>query len=201
MPPRTQNSPCSSTGSSRVKPGVGEQIAQHDRIEIHPVLQLDGRGLETVGRAQPRQQRGGRCHDDRGGSARDRVQCRGARRGDAEMRRDIAIRIDLQRRKRLDGILERGGRRAFERGHEESRVDAESIDVLVARHDDDSTRALLRWLDWTATYSACADGDSPRTCAADESIPVRAAAVLRSAWRLSDVTVGIRRSRSARAVA
>ena len=53
--------------------------------------------------------------------------------------------------------------------------------------------ALFRWLDWTATNSACADEDSPRTCVADESIPVRAAAVLRRAWRLSEVVVGIRR--------
>src|ERR1700687_4826560 len=51
--------------------------------------------------------------------------------------------------------------------------------------------ARFRWLACTATYSACADGDRPRTREADWSIPVRADAVLSSAWRLSEVEVGI----------
>ena len=165
--------------------GVGEQVAERDRIEIHPVLELDGRGFEIAGRAEPRQERGRRGHDDRA-RVRSRCACsaRGARRGDTEMGRDVAVRVDLQGRERLDGILERGGRGAFERGHEESGVDAELIDVLVARHDDDDT-ALLRWLDCAATYKRLRGRRQARGRATrSESMPVRAAAVLRSACKV-----------------
>jgi hypothetical protein len=121
---------------------VGEQVAERYRVEVHSIPELDRRSLEVVWRAEPRQKRGGGSNDDLGASVRDGVQRSGARRGNAEVGRDVAIRVDVKGRKRFDGILERGGRGAFEGGQEESGVDAELIDVLVSRDDDDAHRIL-----------------------------------------------------------
>ena len=120
------------------KARVPKQVAERHRVEVHSIPEFDRRGFEVVGRAEPRQKRGGGGDDDCRASVRDGVQRRGARRGDAEMGRDRAVRVDLEGRKRFDRILERGGRGAFEGGKEESRVDAELIHVLVPGDDDDA---------------------------------------------------------------
>ena len=48
MPPRTANSPCSSAGSSRLKPGVDEQFGEIGRRDVLARLEVERR------RHQPR---------------------------------------------------------------------------------------------------------------------------------------------------
>ena len=171
--------------------GVGEQIAEHDRIEIHSGLQLDGGGLEAVRGAQPRQQRRAEAMTTR--AVPLAIACSAPARADATPKCGAILRygIDLQRGKRLDRFVERGRRRTLERGHEESRVGGEAVDILIA-----SARRRRR-------APSCDGSPEPRRRApartatargratAEPSMPVRAAAVLRSAWRLREVVAGI----------
>ena len=59
-----------------------------------------------------------------------------------KVRREIAIRIGLQRRKRLDRFVQRCRRRAFQRPEEKPHVGAETVDLFVGRHDDNAQRVL-----------------------------------------------------------
>ena len=91
-------------------------------------------------------------------AGRQRVQRARARRGDVEVRREPAIRIDLVRRKRQDRPLDLGVRQAFERGEEEPDVDRLPLDVGVglARRARPAPRDAA-----TAANSAFAGGVRP----------------------------------------
>ena len=119
------------------KAGIGQEIAERDRIEIETVPNLNRGRLEIGRRAEPRHQGGGRGRDNPCAPARNPVQRRSPLRRHAEVGRQTAVGIDLQRGKRLDRFLERCSRCTLERRHEESSVDAKPIDVLIGRYHDD----------------------------------------------------------------
>ena len=121
----------------------------------------------------------------------DRREGRRARRCDAEMRSNISVRINLQRGKRFNRSPRGRPRAHLESGEEKLDVDRKPIHFIVSRHDEErDTRSCDGWPERRHTAPGqTAKARVPET--ADESIPVRAAAVLRSAWRLSEVVVGI----------
>jgi hypothetical protein len=67
-----------------------------------------------------------------------------ARRGHVEMRRDLAIRIDLERWAGQDDALGVGHAPALERGGEEADVGDQRLDVAVGGHDYEHRRAARR---------------------------------------------------------
>ena len=119
------------------KAGIGQEIAERDRIEIETVPNLNRGRLEIGRRAETRHQGGGRGPHNPRTPARNPVQGRCPLGRHAEVGRQAAVGIDLQRGKRLDGFLERCGRCTLERRHEESGIDAKPIDVLIGRDHDD----------------------------------------------------------------
>ena len=115
--------------------GVDEQLGQVGRGDVLPRLQIDRRAEQTLRRAHARQQRGRRRDDDARGPSGDGVQRPGARRGDADVRRQTAIGIDLVRGKRQDGAIRAFRRETLERGHEEADVRDRLFEFAIARHD------------------------------------------------------------------
>ena len=120
MPPRMAKEPCSSTGSSRVKPASTSRSARScgsisvpDRISSEALQQ-------ALRRADARQQRRRRGDDQTRRAGRGAVQRAGARGRHAEMRRHAAVGIDLQRRQRQHGAFDVRVRRALERRHRRS---------------------------------------------------------------------------------
>ena len=114
--------------------GIGEQVAELDRAQIDARLQLERRRAQSIGMAQLGQQRFAGCHNDAYRSGREPVQRRGTRRRDMKVGREIAIRIDLQRREWFDDVFQRRAGRALERADEKSDVARESFDVFVSRY-------------------------------------------------------------------
>ncbi|PYR09385.1 MAG: hypothetical protein DMF99_15570 [Acidobacteria bacterium] len=115
--------------------GVDEQFRQIGRRDILTGFQLERGGEESLWRGHARQQAGGRRDDYSRGAAADAVQRAGPRGGDADVRREAAIRIDLVRRKRQHRPLGRHRRQPFERGEKERDVGDRLLEVAVARHD------------------------------------------------------------------
>ena len=115
--------------------GVDEQLRQIGRRDILTGFQLERGGEESLWRGHARQQAGGRRDDYSRGAAADAVQRAGPRGGDADVRREAAIRIDLVRRKRQHRPLGRHRGQPFERGEKERDVGDRLLEVAVARHD------------------------------------------------------------------
>ena len=138
MPPRTQNSPCSSTGSSRVNPASASRSPSATGSRSIPFLSSIAAASRLSGALS--RVRSAAAEATTTVALPFAMACSAAARAEATPKWGAiaAVRVDLEGRKRLDGILERGGRGAFERGEEESRVDAESIHVLVSGDDDDA---------------------------------------------------------------
>ena len=140
MPPRTQNSPCSSTGSSRVNPASASRSPRATGSRSMPGFTSTAAASRCRERSvaaaapHPRPPRRERC---RGRSRaapphaqtplRNAARCCGRDRSAATGNGLMASSSDA-----ADA--------AFERRHEESRVTAEAIDVFVIRHDDDTQR-------------------------------------------------------------
>ena len=102
----------------------------------------------------------------------------GAGRGDVEVRREPAIRIDFVRRERQHGSLDLGVRQPFERREEEPGVDGQLLDVGVGRHDEQRRDCASAA---TAANIAFAGGVRPETSRRRRTKPKRPAAVFRSA--------------------
>ena len=104
-PPRTQNSPCWSTGSSRVKPASTSCAIRSSGSISSPGAISMAAVREPIRRAHTRQQRRCRGDDDARGTAGQPVQRACSRRGHVEMRRQAAVRIDFERGERQDALL------------------------------------------------------------------------------------------------
>ena len=100
MPPRTQNSPCSSTGSSGEKPATTSRSPRSRGAISCPGASDRPAAANRRGIGQARQQRARRRDDQPGGAGGEAVQRAGARRRDLEVRQQAAVRIDFLRRKR-----------------------------------------------------------------------------------------------------
>ena len=143
MPPRTQNSPCSSTGSSGEKPATREPLAQIVRRNLH------ARREREAGRRETRRRRtaaaAARAPTRRRGApvpAASPCSAPRARRRDLEMRRQAAVRIDFLRRKRQHRALERRRRQALEHAEKEPRVGRHLLDDRVGGRDGDHAAGL-----------------------------------------------------------
>ena len=135
IPPRMAKAPCSSTGSSRVKPpstsrsaSCSGSISEPTRSSIEAASMRSG-GLirgniaaadATMIRADP-----------------ETAPCSALRprRRDAEMRRHPSIGIDLQRGEMKNGLLNRCVGRGLESAIEEADVSRELLGVGVCRRD------------------------------------------------------------------
>ena len=124
--------------------GVDQVLEQQQRVEVDRPADRDGGGAQPLGRAHPRPQRGRRGHDDTAGSARQRVHRPRAGRGHVEVRRELAIRIDLVRRAREHGLLHADVVPALERSEKEADVVDQRIDVAIGRDDDEDRAATGR---------------------------------------------------------
>ena len=122
--------------------GVRQKIAQLDRAQIHARLQIDRRRAQSIRMAQLRQQRRTGRHDNPRGAGRQPIERGRARRGDVKVGRQLSIRIDLQRRKRPDHVVQRGPGGAFQRAHEKADVARKAIHVLIGGHHDHRHRVL-----------------------------------------------------------
>ena len=170
------------------EPGIDEKLAEIGRGDVLIRPQID-RGAQHARRAaDARQQRRGRRDDDSARAARQGVEGPGACRGDADVRRHPAVRVDFM-----------GG----ERQHRSSTAASESPSS-AARKNCASATASSRSASlgttystapfgsaWAAaaTYSAFAEAVRPETTRAGPSIPLRAIAVLRTARRFREVEV------------
>ena len=135
MPPRIVKAPCSSTGSSRVKPASTSRSASRcGSISVPGRISSDAASSRSGGLSL-RKQRAGRRHDQTRRSGCGGVERAAAGRRDPEVRRHPAVRVDLQRRKRQHGPLDRRSGRTFDGAVEESRIRGHLFDVLVRRHD------------------------------------------------------------------
>ena len=136
MPPRTQNSPCSSTGSSRVKPASTSCSASSCGPISTPEVRSDRRRSQLCGRHQSWQQRAAEITTTRAWPARPRrAHGSGWRRpaGEAPSRDTDRLHAMAARRRHRQPPIRR-----IPRAHPEiADVRRELIDVSVGRHDDD----------------------------------------------------------------
>ena len=145
MPPRTANSPCSSAGSSRVKPASTSRSARSVGEMSCPGFSVERRRQHPLGRRHARQHGGRRRDHDARGALRDRVQRARAHRRDADVRRQAAIGIDFVRRKRQHRALDRRGRAALRAPPGRTRRPRTvCLEVAVARHDVEHDAVRLR---------------------------------------------------------
>jgi len=101
--------------------GVHQTLGEIERRDVLPRLQHQRRAAHAIRRRHARQQRGRRGDDHARGSLGDGVEGAGPHRGDADVRREAAIRIDFVRRKRQHRALGGRGRQSFEGGEEKTR--------------------------------------------------------------------------------
>ena len=87
--------------------GIDEQFGQISGRDVEAWLQLEGRGGELFRRADARQQSGRGGDDDARRAMGEGVKCAGARRGDSDVGREAAVRIDLVGRERQHGMAGR----------------------------------------------------------------------------------------------
>ena len=141
-PPRTENSPCWSTGSSRVKPA-------RTRMSASSIGSMSSPGFSSSEAASSVSGSGSRGSS----AAADATTMRAWPVARAWRARDLAdatskcgmrprYGIDLRRRQREHAAVERRAAEAFEAAQEEARVADERLDVLVGRHDHDGGRGL-----------------------------------------------------------
>ena len=146
MPPRTANSPCSSAGSSRVKPASTRSSARSVGAMSCPGLSSSAAASRRSGAVT----RGSKAAADaitmRAVPSSDGVQGACSSRCHPDVRRQSAIGIDLVRGKGEHCVFQSGLRQAFERRQEERHVGAGLLEIGIGRHDaqDDSLRARLR---------------------------------------------------------
>ena len=143
MPPRTANAPCSSTGSSRVKPASTSRSANRcgsisvpARISIEARSSRSRRAHARAAARRRTRRSGGPCQLPRHGA---RGPARPPR-GSAASCRDTGS--TCMRRKGQHGLLDRCRGRALERAIEEARVGRHLLDVPVGRHDEQRHAAL-----------------------------------------------------------
>ena len=143
-PPRTQNSPCWSTGSSWAEAGVGEQLAEGGRRREASGHELLRRGQQALRGADARQQRGGGADDQPRGPLRQGGQRPGPRGRHVQMRRDGAVGIDFRRREREHGARQLPLGNPEQRAAEEPRVRRHLLHAGVGRHDEDDRGGCRR---------------------------------------------------------
>ena len=188
MPPRTANSPCSSAGSSRVKPASTSSSARSVGAMSWPGFRSSDAARSRSGAVTRGSSAAADATTTRAVPVRDRVQRPRAGRRHADVRRQAAVRIDLVRRKRQHRPLGRRRRQAFERGEEEADV-GDRLSRSPSLGTTYSTTPCGRPERRPRRTAPSRSGVSPDTARAGTSMPLRATAVFRTARRLSEVEV------------
>ena len=124
--------------------GVDEAIGERRQVDVDVGLQHHGGVAHPLDAADAGGNRRHRGHDDACRLRRQRVQGARPRRRHVEVRRDLAIRIDLERRAGEHDALGVGGAPALERRGKEADVGDQRIDVAIGGHDDEHRRPARR---------------------------------------------------------
>ena len=165
MPPRTANSPCSSAGSSRVKPASTSSSARSVGAMSWPGFSSSDAPSSRSGALTRGSSAAADATTTRAVPRAMRVQRPGARRGHADVRRQAAVRIDLVRGKRQHRAFRRRPREPLERGEEERRRRRPSARGRRRSARRTARRRAAAPCAAPATYSALADGVRPETAA------------------------------------
>ncbi len=117
--------------------GVDQATRQGGQVEVDVRPQRDPGVTHPADAADAGGDGGDRGHDDAGRPRRQGVQCPRPGGGHVEVRRDLAIRIDLEGRTRQHDALGVGRAPALQRRGEEADVVDQRLDVAIGRHDDE----------------------------------------------------------------
>ena len=126
--------------------GIDQQLTQIRRGDFLSRPKVDGRVKQTLRRADAREQRRRGSDNDASRGSRQRMERPRARRGDADVRRQSAIRVDLMRGKRQHRPIRGGGGKSLQGRQKEAHIADGLLEVAVAWHDvqDNPVRHRVR---------------------------------------------------------